>query len=40
MDRDRGEIFTDRATRKSLGEMLIEENLITADSPLENALSP
>ncbi len=37
MDRDRGEIFTDRATRKSLGEMLIEENLITAEQ-LDKAL--
>ena len=37
MDRDKGEIFTDRATRKSLGEMLIEENLITAEQ-LEKAL--
>jgi len=37
MDRDKGEIFTDRATRKSLGEMLIEENLITAEQ-LDKAL--
>ncbi|GAJ15631.1 unnamed protein product, partial [marine sediment metagenome] len=37
MDRDKGEIFTDRATRKSLGEMLIEENLVTAEQ-LEKAL--
>jgi len=37
MDRDKGEIFTDRATRKSLGEMLIEESLITAEQ-LEKAL--
>ncbi len=37
MDRDRGEIFTDRATRKSLGEMLIEENLITVEQ-LDKAL--
>lgn len=37
MDRDKAEIFTDRATRKSLGEMLIEENLITAEQ-LEKAL--
>ena len=37
MDRDEGEIFADRATRKSLGEMLIEENLITAEQ-LDKAL--
>ncbi len=37
MDRDKGEIFFDRATRKSLGEVLVEENLITAEQ-LENAL--
>jgi len=37
MDRDKGEIFADRATRKSLGEMLIEENLITAEQ-LDKAL--
>jgi len=37
MDRDKGEIFADRVTRKSLGEMLIEENLITAEQ-LDKAL--
>jgi len=37
MDRDEREIFADRATRKSLGEMLIEENLITAEQ-LDKAL--
>ena len=37
MDRDRAEALVDRATRKSLGEMLVEENLITAEQ-LENAL--
>jgi len=37
MDRDEGEIFADRATRKSLGEMLIEEKLITAEQ-LDKAL--
>ncbi len=39
MDGDKGEIFTDRATRKSQGKMLIEEKLITTDSPLKAALS-
>ena len=37
MDQDKGEIFADRVTRKSLGEMLIEENLITAEQ-LDKAL--
>ncbi len=37
MDRDKEEIFTDKASRKSLGEMLVEQNLITAEQ-LENAL--
>jgi len=37
LDRDRAEALVDRATRKSLGEMLVEENLITAEQ-LENAL--
>ncbi len=37
MDKDKGEIFADRVTRKSLGEMLIEENLITAEQ-LDKAL--
>jgi len=37
MDRDKGEISADKATRKSLGEMLIENNLITAEQ-LDNAL--
>jgi len=37
MDRDKGGIFADRVTRKSLGEMLIEENLITAEQ-LDKAL--
>ncbi len=36
MDRDK-EVFADRATRKSLGEMLIEGNLLTAEQ-LESAL--
>jgi general secretion pathway protein E len=37
VDRDKGEASVGKATRKSLGEMLIEENLITAEQ-LENAL--
>jgi len=37
MDRNKGETLVNRATRKSLGEMLVEENLITAEQ-LENAL--
>ena len=37
MGRPKEETFTDRATRKSLGEMLIEENLLTAEQ-LEEAL--
>jgi len=37
MDRNKGEISTERATRKGLGEMLIEENLITAEQ-LDKAL--
>ncbi len=37
MDRDKGGILINRATRKSLGEMLVEENLITTEQ-LENAL--
>jgi len=37
VDRDKGEASVGRATRKSLGEMLIEENLITAEQ-LKNAL--
>jgi len=37
MDRDKGETLVNRATRKSLGEMLVEESLITAEQ-LENAL--
>ncbi len=37
MESDKGEISTAKATRKSLGEMLIENKLITAEQ-LENAL--
>jgi len=37
MDRDKESMLADRATRKSLGEMLVEENLITAEQ-LENTL--
>ncbi len=37
MGRPKEETFIDRATRKSLGEMLIEENLLTAEQ-LEEAL--
>ena len=38
MDIDnKGETLVDRAIRKSLGEMLVEENLVTAEQ-LENAL--
>lgn len=37
MDRDKGETLLGRATRKSLGEMLVEENLITAEQ-LEKVL--
>ena len=37
MNRDSGEILVDRAIRKSLGEMLVEENLITTEQ-LESAL--
>ena len=37
MDRDKREIPADRGTKKSLGEMLVEEKLITAEQ-LENAL--
>ena len=37
MDRDKEEIFTDKAARKSLGEMLVEQGLITAEQ-LKNAL--
>ena len=37
MDRDKREIPVDRGTKKGLGEMLVEEKLITAEQ-LENAL--
>ncbi len=37
MNRDSGEISVDRAIRKRLGEMLVEENLITTEQ-LESAL--
>ena len=37
MDKDNGDILVGRAIRKSLGEMLVEENLITSEQ-LEQAL--